>query len=106
MRPGSRKAASASAARERPRDYLGHDVNEQEAHRAERDGPVHGLGDDPAARGHDDAVGREQPHAHRRGEPDKREDSRIKSDEMHERHIDGVPGHGYPGDYQHTHENR
>jgi hypothetical protein len=88
-----------------PGDYLGHDVNEQEAHRAEGDGAVHGLGNDPAARGHDDAVGREQAHAHRRGEPDKREDSRIKEQEMHECHIDGVPGPVYSGDYQHAQEN-
>jgi hypothetical protein len=88
-----------------PGDYLGHDVDEQEAHRAERDGPVHRLGDDPAARGHDDAVGREQADAHRRSEPDKCEDSRIKEQEMHQCHVNGVPGRGYSGDDQHTHEN-
>ena len=88
-----------------PGDYLGRDVDEQEAHRAERDGPVHRLGDDPAARGHDDPVRREQADAYRRGEPDKGEDSRIKEQEMHQRHVNGVTGHGYSGDDQHAHEN-
>jgi hypothetical protein len=63
------------------------------------------LGDDPATRGHDDAVGREQADAHRRSEPDKCEDSRIKEQEMHQCHVNGVPGRGYSGDDQHTHEN-
>lgn len=57
-----------------PGHYFGHDVNRQEAHGAERDGAVYRLGDDPAARGHDNAVGGEQADADRRGEPDKRED--------------------------------
>jgi hypothetical protein len=88
-----------------PGDYFHDDVNEQEAHRAERDGAVHRLGDDPAARGHRDAVGREQADADRRGEPNKREDPTIKEQEVHECHINGVPGRGYPGGYQHSHEN-
>ena len=74
VRPWSRKGTTASAARERPAIISVDDVNEQEAHRAERDGAVHRLGDDPAARGHDDAVGREQADAYRRGEPNKGED--------------------------------
>ena len=86
-------------------DDLGHDVDDQEAHRAERHRAVHRLGDDPAAGGHDDAVGREQANADRRGEPDKGEDSTIKEQEMHERHVNGVPGRGYSGDDQHAHEN-
>ena len=80
-------------------------MNQQEAHRAKRDGAVHRLGDDPDARGHRDAVGREQADAHRRSEANKREDPAIKEQEVHECHINGVPGRGNPGGYQHSHEN-
>jgi hypothetical protein len=61
-----------------PGNYFGDDVNHQETHGAERDATVHRLRDDPAARRHDDTVGRDQASAYCRGETDQRENSRIK----------------------------
>jgi hypothetical protein len=81
-----------------PGHYLGQDVNHQEGHGAERDRAVHCLGDDPAARGHDDAVGREQADAHRRGEPDKCEDPTVKQQKVRDCHVDAMAGRGYSGD--------
>jgi hypothetical protein len=73
------------------RENLGHDVDDQEGHRAERDSAVHGLGHHPVSRGHDDPVRGHQADGHRRGQPDEREDPGVIQHEMLRSSIDVLP---------------
>jgi hypothetical protein len=80
--------------------HLDRDMDNQEPHGTERDGAVHRLRDDPAPWEHDDAIGCKKAHTHRRGEPDKRENARVKEQETQHSHFDGIAGPGYSRDRQ------
>jgi hypothetical protein len=73
------------------RENLGHDVDDQESQRAERDGAVHSLGHHPVSRGHDDPVRGQQADGHRGGQPDEREDPGVVEHEMLRSSIDVLP---------------
>jgi hypothetical protein len=91
------------------REDLGHDVDNQEGQRAERHGPVHGLGHHPAAWGHDDAVGRHQADTDRRGQPDEREHPGVEQHKTLRSSIDVLPWLGHDqgeGDHDEARDQR
>ena len=79
------------------REDLEHDVGDEERESAERDGTVHGLGDDPVARGHHDTVRGHDPDADRRCQRDQCEHARVEQHEVLGGEEDIAPARGDPG---------
>ena len=79
------------------REDLEHDVRDEERESAERDGTVHGLGDDPVARGHHDTVRGHDPDADRRCQRDQCEHARVEQHEVLGGEEDIAPSRGDPG---------